>query len=218
MTDREENKQAYHRKDSTVTENVRWFIQICTEQGFPTEEKLGISYQSDLQWPNAVYLLLWNFTLSKNNREEIISLIEKEFYQGNIHPSMYASLCDLYNENVQFPRPNFNFMNTTVCLVKEVPHRPFVYYSDSLMRLVNTNRISIGLDSFHISQKQVVCGNNYKAPNGLKMIKMANYPKIVAYSYGFVKSAFDKENLDMNDYKINTNKILSEAKCEEKCY
>lgn len=218
MRDKEINKQVYNRRDSTDTENARRFIQICTNFGFPSEEKIGVYYQNDLTWTNAIYILLWHFTGSKPMKKDIITLIAKEFHKGNIHPSLYASLCEVYNQNVDSLQPDFNFMNTTVYLINGVAYRPFVYYSDSLMRQVNTNRISIGLDSFHITQKQVICGYFYKAPEGHIMIRMSNYPKIEAYPYGLVKYTFEQENEDMDSYKINTEKILLEGKCEEKCY
>ena len=218
MRDKEINKQVYHIRDSTDVENARRFIQICTESGFPSEEKTGILYENDMQWTNVIDFLLWHFTLSDLIRDEITVLIEKEFVRGNIHPSIYASLCEIYNQNAKSARPDFNFMNTTVVLVNDAAYRPFVYYSDSLMKLVNTNRTSIGLDSFHISQKQVVCGSKFKAPEGLEMIQMANYPKLQDYPYGFAKMVFEHEKQDMSKYMINTEKILLEAQCEEKCY
>jgi len=218
MRDKEINKQVYHRRDSTDAENARRFIQICANIGFPSEEKIGVNYQNNSTWTNTIYILLWHFTGSELMKNEIISLIEKEFHQGNIHPSLYASLCEVYNENAFPPRPDFNFMNSTVNLVNGIPYRPFVHYSDSLMRGVNTNRISIGLDSFHITQKQVICGYFYTAPEGRTMIRMANYPKIEEYPYGMVKYSFEQANEDMNKYIINKEKILTEGKCEEKCY
>jgi len=218
MKDKEINKRVYHIRDSIDIDNARRFIQLCIESGFPSEEKTGILYDKDLQWTNVINFLLWHFMLSDLIREEIIVLIEAEFVRGNIHPSVYASLCEIYNQNAKVARPNFNFMNTTVFLVDNAAYRPFVYYSDSLMKLVNTNRASIGLDSFHISQKQVICGYKFKVPEGYRMIKMANYPKIEDYPYGFAKMVFEHEKQDMSKYMINTEKILLEAQCEEKCY
>ena len=87
------------------------------------------------------------------------------------------------------------------------------------MRKVNTNRMSVGLDSFPISQKQIICTiiGTKKLKNSPVMV-MFQYPSTEELSYGFVKYAFEQAKMNMNTYKINTEKILKECKCEEKTY
>lgn len=198
-------------------ENAKRFVKLYKESGFPSEEKTGVVYKNNMLWSEAVHLLLWSFIRTKE-KETIMDILKKECKAGRLHPALYASLCSIYNENTNARVPDYDFMSTTVVLLKKEAYRPLVIYSDSLMQLVNTNRISIGLDSFHTTQKQVICQRFYKLPVGTQIIPMTHYSNMDAMPYGLVKAAFDKENMEMNDYKINVERILSEGKCQEKCY
>jgi hypothetical protein len=213
------NIKAFIRvKDSIDIVNSIKFLSLYETEGFPTEEKVGVFYDKHQEWSFVTQILLWHFIQSES-RAQILVLMEKELKKGNLHPSNYACLLDIVNQNSKKWKKEYNFMNTTVFLVSGIECRPFVYYSDSLMREVNTNRISIGLDSFHITQKQVVCQNSCGAvsPDD-SFIGMSQYAKIEILPAGIVKYALEKENQDMSKSRINTEKIINECKCQEKYY
>ena len=206
------------RKDSLFYVNLTQFLTLYQETGFPTEEKIGVFYAKGQSWASMIDLLFQPF-LRSEEKEQILAILETQYRLGNLPPARYASLLDYSNKYSKPPKKAFNFMQTTVVLVNGEAYRPFVYYSDSLMQVVNTNRLSIGLDSFHVVQKQVICQYFCKyASQDSSIIMMAQYPTLRKESYGFVKWVFDQEKLDLSSCKINIAKILKECNCTEKAY
>ncbi len=212
------SKTAYETRKSLHQQNAETFLRVYAREGFPTEEKLGVFYAPGEEWATKIDVMLQQF-LRTQEKERILAVLQVELQCGELHPARYAYLLDYAHDNSKRPEKTHNLMNTTVILINAEAYRPFVYYSDSLMQEVNTNRLHIGLDSFHTTQKQVICQHFCRyATADSSIIAMAAYPKIDVYSYGFVKWALEKENLDLATYKINTRKILQECKCAEKSY
>lgn len=219
--DYETRKAIYARRDSVDQENFSRFEKLYDQYGFPGEETIGVFYDNDHQWGEVVYILLRHFVQLGNEEtsDRVLRIIRNAFYAGELHPSIYATLMELIGNHPVAPRPGFNFMKTTMNLVLGEIYRPFVFYTDSLMQEVNTNRISIGLDSFHITQKQVVCQYlGSKDLEGKKFIKMVQYAQIDELPAGLVKMSCDEANIDYHSYKINTTKIMDKCRCEEKVY
>lgn len=50
------------------------------------------------------------------------------------------------------------------------------------------------------------------------MVILSHHIAIDVLDYGFVKYAFDDAKMDMDTYRIRTEKILRECKCSEKTY
>jgi hypothetical protein len=222
MTDSLEAQKAYKRRDSIDHDNLIKFVNLCKKNGFPTEEKIGIPYDKEHKWAfiNSILLLHFIARGDTTDAKTTLDMMKTEFSKGNIHPSIYASSLDnLHGRPVDKQKSDYNFMNTAYAVVNGEIYRPFVFYNDSLMREVNTNRISVGLDSFHTSQKQIICTiiGTKKLKNS-PVMAMFQYPSTEELSYGFVKYAFEQAKMNMNTYKINTEKILKECKCEEKTY
>jgi hypothetical protein len=219
--DYETRKAIYARRDSVDQENFVRFEKLYDQYGFPGEDVTGVFYDNDHQWAEVVYVLLRHFIQMGNEEtsNKVLEMIRKALYAGELHPSIYATLMELIGNRPDAPRPGFNFMKTTINLVLGEIYRPFVFYTDSLMQEVNTNRISIGLDSFHITQKQVVCQYlGSKDLEGKEFIKMVQYAQIDELPAGLVKKACDEANIDYHSYKINTAKIMDKCHCEEKVY
>lgn len=214
----EEEKAFAKERDSIRHENVLRFIHTCELKGFPTEENVGVFFDKESEWIAVMNILIQNF-LKYRDQEAVRAMLEKAFKRGEVHPSLYAASMDVAVQNAQNSRLGENYMHTTINFMNDVAYRPFVYYSDSLMQLVNTNRLSIGLDSFHVTQKLEVATRFCKSASPKTVIiPMVQYANMEIYTYGFVKYAFDKEGQDLNKYKINTEKILKECNCPEKFY
>jgi len=223
MLDRECAKEYYAKQDSVGHDNCVRFIAFCKQNGFPSEEDLGIYDAQNEERGNMVYMLLWNFISSKNlaDREAILPIIKQAIQDGNLHHSRGACLFDLVWNNSKVKDPGYDFLNTTIELLQGDAYRPFVIFNDSLMREVNTNRVSIGLDSFHIVQKQVICKyfGAKKTAAGENFLGMAHYSNISdGVPLGFVKMAAQQANIDLSTYKIKTEKILGQCNCAEKVY
>lgn len=223
MLDRECAKEYYAKQDSVGHDNCLRFMAFCKTYGFPSEEDLGIFTAQNDARSNMVYMLLWNIASSKNlaDRDAVLPIIIQAVQDGNLHPSRAGCLFDLLWHNTKVKDPAYNFLNTTIELLQGDAYRPFVFFNDSLMREVNTNRVSIGLDSFHIVQKQVVCQyfGAKKTAAGDNFLGMAHYSNISAGApLGFVKMAFQQANIEISTYKINTEKILGQCNCLEKVY
>jgi hypothetical protein len=217
--------QLNNRKDSADQAQIVRFIQLCKQHGFPTEEKTGVFYEAESEWSGVLLLLFQNFVHFKNikHRKPLLRIFDQALYDGHLHPSLYATLMDYANEQrdrkLEGPDKANHFMNVTIHTVNGTVCRPFVHYSDELMQEVNTNRNAIGLDSFHISQRQAVCASYFsQKKHGVKMIPMSPYPQIHQLPAGFVKWALDKEGKTMAMFEINVGKIVQECQCEPKLY
>ncbi len=223
MLDRECAKEYYAKQDSVGHDNCSRFIAFCKSNGFPSEEDLGIYTAQNEERSNMVYMLLWNIVSSKNlaDRDAVLPIIIQAAQDGKLHPSRAACLFDLRWQNTKVKDPACDFLNTTTELLQGDAYRPFVFFNDSLMQEVNTNRVSIGLDSFHIVQKQVICTyfGAKKTAAGDNFLGMAHYSNISAgVPLGFVKMSFAEANIELSTYKINTEKILGQCNCAEKVY
>ena len=217
---REEIKALYVRRDSVDSINVIRFKSLVHTYGFPDEETLGADYHDSLSWNTVLQVLLLHFLQREDaaKRLELVSIIRDAVRDGKWNTSLAASLLDRLNIITGEPmRPGQNFMYTSVYLVLDELYRPFVFYSDSLMRVTNLNRIAIGLDSFHVVQRQAVC--QYLGSKGHKkgdIIVMQPWAEYIQSPPGLVKRSAEEANVDATSFKINTQKILDECRCEEK--
>ncbi|MDX2134072.1 MAG: hypothetical protein SFV52_04780 [Saprospiraceae bacterium] len=211
-------------KDSLDNLHIIRFVQLCRQYGFPTEEMTGIVYDDEKDWQFVLPHLLQEFLSGRNrqHRKTLLPLLDSALHDGALHPSVYASLMDYANANRDHylpPNPAFNYLNTTINTIRGRVYRPFVYYSDSLMQEVNANRSAIGLDSFHVVQRQVVCQTFFPQKHqGQRIIHMYPFARIDEMPGGFVQYAFEREGLALDSYEIGVGRILSECGCEQKVY
>lgn len=219
---REEIKAMYLRRDSVDSVNVILFTSLIRTYGFPDEEMLGVDYHDSLSWNSVLRVLLLHFLQNQDasGRREIIGIILDAMHNGKWSSSLAASLLDYLNIHTgESLGMGQHFMYTSVNLVMGELYRPFVFYTDSLMKITNLNRVAIGLDSFHIAQRQAVCqylGSKQQADKDMViMLPWAAYDELPP---GLVKQSAKEANVDVTTYKINTAKILEACKCEEKKY
>jgi len=212
-------------KDSADQAQIVRFIQLYKQHGFPTEEKTGVFFAPESEWSGVLLLLFQNFVHFKNikQRTSLFRIFDEALYNGHFHPSLYATLMDYANEQrdrkLEGPDKANHFMNVTIHTVNGKVCRPFVHYSNELMQEVNANRVAIGLDSFHVTQRQVVCSMFYpQKKHGNKIITMCAHPQIHQMPAGFVQYALDKEGLAMSMFEINLEKLLQDCQCEPKLY
>lgn len=217
----ESRNAIYASRDSVDAANFIKFEKLYAQYGFPDEESVGVFFDSERQWANVISILLLHFTKTKDaeTAEKVMAIIKAALNSGKLHTSICASLLEENEMGAKDLKNEYYFLSTTIHLVMGDVYRPFVFYTDSLMNTVNTNRIAIGLDSFHIMQKQVVCqfiGAKSNAP--MNIIPMAPYASINDLPPGLVKMSCDEANIDYHSYKINTAKIMDKCHCEEKVY
>lgn len=219
---RAEIKAMYLRRDSVDSVNVVLFTSLIRTYGFPDEEMLGVDYHDSLSWNSVLRVLMLHFLQNQDadDRREIIGMILDAMHEGKWSSSLAASLLDYLNIHTgESLGMGQHFMYTSVNLVMGELYRPFVFYTDSLMQITNLNRVAIGLDSFHIAQRQAVCqylGSKQQADKDMViMLPWAAYDELPP---GLVKQSAKEANVDVTTYKINTAKILGECKCEEKTW
>lgn len=221
MMSREEIQAMYQRRDSIDSIQVLSFIGMVHTFGFPDEEMLGVDYHDSLSWNSVLRVLLLHFLQAQDpaGRLELIGIILDAVHSGAWSSSLAASLLDYVNirtgESLGMGQ---NFMYTSVYLVMGELYRPFVFYTDSLMQMTNLNRMAVGLDSFHIAQKQAVCQYlaSEKQPDKRDMVIMLPWAAYDELPPGLVRQSAKDANVDMASYKINTSKILEACRCEEK--
>ncbi len=211
----------YSSRDSVDAFNFIRFENLYAQYGFPDEESVGAFFDAEHQWAYIISVLLLHF---KNHKDEetnrkVLAIIKAALYSGEMHTSLCATLLEDNDVRAQDPTNEYYYLSTTINLVMGEVYRPFVFYTDSLMKEVNTNRIAIGLDSFHITQKQVVCQFiGAKSNESMYFVPMASYTSIHDLPPGLVKISCEEANVDYHSYKINTAKIMDKCRCEEKVY
>ena len=214
-----DNKTFYNYRDSMDEINAALFLNMIASIGFPSEKKTGyFQYFLDKNVPvpstqeHIISVLCLHF-LSTKYQKEVVKQLNKSLIDGDIHPSTYASCMDYVWQNQTVKDSSLNYMNSTVNIVNDKYYTPFVYYSDSLMALVNMNRTRIGLDSFQISQKQIICNLICLDSCSNNCVSIYNYVKLNNHNLGFIKAAFEKEKANLNDYEIKLDKIKTECPC-----
>lgn len=210
-------KQAYQARDSLYDVSALKFMDLVKKSGFPNEDRVGFFMGEYDIWFTLEILIhgwLWN----KPYSAEVLALVETEFKAGHIPANFYANCLEYAYDNWGKNRNvAHNVMNATIIHSGTDYYRPFVFYSDSLMNLVNSNRLAIGLDSFHIAQRQLVCTKF--CPNHIgKILSIIPHHKYVNIPYGFVKNAFKEAGIEMETYRIDIRRITEECRCGEKGY
>ncbi|HMG16846.1 MAG TPA: hypothetical protein VK590_15425 [Saprospiraceae bacterium] len=227
QTDNYIPKAKREKQEMLELANADKFIKLIRKYGFPTENNIGY-FIHDLSDPtkikaielsHVVDILFRNY-LGTKFKEDALRILETAMTNHIIHPINYAHLKDHYNENIKSRKFNWGiqYLVPSVIRIDNAFYRPFVYYSKGLLDSVNNNRISIGLDSLHIEQHQIVsqqiCGDSTKANN----LSIPTYTYINEYRLGFVKWAVEKEGRLMSDFIISTDKIKKECKCKALLY
>lgn len=206
-------------RDSVDAVNFIRFEKLCAQYGFPDEESVGVFFDGQRRWDSVISVLLLHFINDEEIFEKVAAMIKDALHSGKLHTMICLSLLDDNNFRSAEYTNEYYFLSTTVYLVMGEVYRPFVFYTDSLMEAVNTNRVAMGLDSFHITQKQVVCQFvGTKNNDTMNFMKMVPYASIVDLPPGLVKMSCEEANIDYHSYKINTTKILDKCRCEEKLY
>lgn len=210
-------QQALKNRDSLADANVLKFISLVKKNGFPNEDRVGYFMGEHQLWL-VLEILIHGWLRHETHGPHILALVEKEFKAGHIPANFYGNCLEYAYDNWGKNRnPAHNVMNATIIHSGADYYRPFVFYSDSLMNLVNTNRIAIGLDSFHIAQRQLVCTKF--CPNSIgHILSIIHHYKYVNIPYGFVKNAFKEAGIEMETYRIDIRRITEECRCEEKMY
>jgi len=226
-TDKDILKVKREKQEMLELANANKFINLIRKYGFPTENNLGyfindISDHMNIKGVELSYvidILLRNY-LGTKFKEDALRILENAMTNHAIHPINYARLKDHYNENIKSTMFNWGiqYIVPSVIMIDNAFYRPFVYYSKGLLDSVNNNRISIGLDSLHIEQHQIV--SQRICSDSIKYITMSipTYAFINEYRLGIVKWAVEKEGRLMSDFRISTNKILKECNCKAMLY
>lgn len=203
--------------------NSSQFIALYRQRGFPSEEKIGCFVQDSIERWGRIDVMMCNFIKYRTaDSDTILQILGTEFQKGNIPPSILANCYECAHLNARVKKPEYNCQNELVSMTNKQIYRPFLMYTDSLMTLINSNRVAIGLDSFHIAQKQFICGNYCHIPDRTdptkNTIQTVNYISISDYPYGFVKWAAEKDKVDLNWYLLDTKSMAFRCGCEKKQY
>lgn len=212
-------------RDSIDELNALLFINHCEKYGLPFEGNIGIStfYNPDNQQEyktNVIAPILCMHFLRTKYKNEILRIINLGLENGVLHPSQFAWLAEVLYENQQNKDSSYPYMNTTVNIVGGEYYRPFVIYSDSLMKVVDSNRTEIGLDSFKYAQEQSLCSRICRdsLTGSSNILDIYNYSTFSQFGLGLVKYTFEKENADLNFYKIKTDRITDTCECNNLTY
>lgn len=221
----ENDQDAVIREPMAKDENSSQFIALYRQRGFPSEEKTGCFVQDTIERWNGIETMMCNFIKHRTaDSDTIMQILQKEFEKGNIPPSVLGNCYQCAHQNARLKKLEYNCQNELVATTTRGTqmYRPFVVFTDSLMNLINTNRLVIGLDSFHVAQKQFICGAFCDIPDctdpNKSTIQTVNYISIPKIPYGFLKMAAEKDNIDLAWYMLDTRSIAFRCNCEKKQY
>ncbi|HMG16845.1 MAG TPA: hypothetical protein VK590_15420 [Saprospiraceae bacterium] len=217
----------YKIQDSLNVLNAYKFIKLIRQYGFPTEDKLGYFINNKVKGAEKKTIELSNvvdifFRLCNNSiyREDINTILDIAFNNNQIQPVFYAYLKDqnYLSSNRKRFKVGLLFIEPSVVIINKEYYRQFLDYSKSLLDSINTNRISIGLDSLHIEQHQIVSSSICQDSTITRIISITNNSFLDHIPEGITRWAIEKEGKTMGEYKININKIKKECHCKERMY
>lgn len=204
--------------DSIDEVHLSKLIKLIKKHGFPNENNVGLMLLDSININFIIDILNRHFF--NNSLHDKYSIILKDaLTKGQIHPAVYAKYFDDYASQVLKWTDSRLYHENIVVSIDSQYYRPFIFYSKGMIDSINFNRSEIGLDSFHLAQKQIVCQRccqeRFKSERFLNIYPFVN---INIFTLGFVKYAIEKANKSMDEFRLNVNKILEECKCEEKKY
>ena len=201
-------------KDYVDSLNLLHFKGLIKDYGFPHEDEVGFMINDSLN----LYDMLINFLMNYKNDPLAMSYFDSLMMSEKVYPQLYANLFDSRksNEDYSFSLEPY-FIASTINISDKRIWKPFVYFSDSILKEVDNHRAVIGMDAFHVQQKQVLCGYLCAKADttNQKFIQLNPLHSIPIVPYGMVKSSFDMdETLDYKDYIIDVEAAINECDCE----
>ncbi len=223
----------YRKSDSLDALNAKRFIDLVKLNGFPTENNMAYlinnkvegAYYKTMELNEVISILIRHFSKTKY-KKEILNILENAHASHSIHPSYYAFLKDYFLEYDKNKRDDWSLrylVPSVVTYGESIGHgkfyRPIINYSKGLLDTINTSRISIGLDSLHIEQHQIIsqqlCRNSSK--NKIFEIPTNSFIKI-ENTMGVAMWALEKQGRKIDEFYINPDKIRKECKCSKLIY
>lgn len=148
--------QELKSRDSIDQVNFNEIKKMIKERGFPSEKRIGC-YIGEYAYSIVLHTLFRHF-IQRGDFSDLYPIIRKAVESGELHPALFANSCDTGKEALPSDkRCSFNYQTSLIEYVGAKAYLPFIDYSRSNFDCINTNRINIGLDSFHIAQQQYVC-------------------------------------------------------------
>lgn len=136
-------------RDSMDHINYKVFCKLIKEYGFPNEESFGY-FVGDYTIYEVLNTLCIHFILVGYNKE-ILELLGVAFIEGKIPNVFFANLIDR-NSDAYLEGVN-SVENRYLVRIGAIDYYPIFNKSKNSISKINNKRLSIGLDSLHISQK-----------------------------------------------------------------
>lgn len=206
-------KSKFAYRDSIDELNAKIFLDIIERNEIPSENKIGVYLRGTSLSYNQIFYILGIHFLQTNSKNEIFEIYSNGLEQNKFHPELFAAVNDFKfdNEKASYGK---KLLSTTINNVANKRYKPFIHYTKSNMDSINNNRISIGIDSFRVFQKQVISDLLCKKDGDI--IPIISFPRFTEYPPGLIKAAFEKEKMKMNSYEINSDLIYSECNCQNR--
>jgi len=211
-------KNLFSKRDSVDEINALKFINIISAYGIPSENDIGVYLKGTDKtesFNNLFYIFGIHF-LQTSSKDKIYDIFSRGLQEGKFHPELFGAIYDFRQDNEEKFSLGEKMLNSTIVKVDGKLYKPFIHYTTQNLDSINNNRICIGLDSFYIVQRQIL--SDLICEKQGKTIPIHSFPQFVDYSYGFVKAAFEKENMDLKTYELRTEIISKECKCTEKVF
>lgn len=205
-------------RDSVDEINALKFINLINTYGIPSENEIGVYLKGTDKtesFNNLFYIFGIHF-LQTSLKNKIYDIFCRGLQEGKFHPELFGAIYDFKQDNEEAFNFGKKMLNTTIVKTDGKLYKPFIHYTTANLDSINNNRIKIGLDSFHIVQRQIL--SDLICQKQGNIIPMHSFPQFVDYPYSFVKAAFEKENMDLKAYELKTEKISNECKCIEKIF
>lgn len=202
-------------RDSIDHLNAKVFLSILEKYGIPSENDIGIYLDPEepASTYNQLFYILGIHFNQTESREEIAKIYKQGLIGGMFSPELYGAVYDQYIERSSYGR---KLLNTTIVYTNSKAYNPFVSFEPEFLDSINSNRIEIGLDSFHITQQQVLSDLNCK--KSANIIPIHSFPQFEEYGYGLVKASFELEGAKLSERELDIPKLLKDNNCQKRAF
>lgn len=148
-------KGVYSDKELQFRDSVDVAIWSClsdffTSEGYPSEEIIGMRLVAGDLWDGVTLLL--RHAIQSDNGQEVVDHLNKWLDGETLPNTIYATLMDIVADNLKDER--YRHCHTYMTIIGGRRFRPLLDYSEKTIRSINHNRLAIGMDSLHVTQKQ----------------------------------------------------------------
>ncbi len=147
-----QSEEGIRERNSADSTNFIEFSRLMDVRQFQGENDIG-AFLSEMNIWN-IYGILFRHFVQIGFGEDLLAILhDYHIVKDKIPAEIYANIIDL-KDNIEKRLPTVQ--NNYINIIGASYHRPMIKYDSVSMNALNSKRLSMGIDSFHVSFKQAV--------------------------------------------------------------